>query len=177
MAAILVLLAAFVVIFSVRPNLVDQWAFPQTFTLVVQRFQGEIFAAAFLLTWVFLRFVLSIRQPFQPNVLNHWRIATIYFGVSGAAYLAGLLTGGGKAVYPINCAMLAAQFACFIAWFRLMRRSGEQAPAFPRLSPDQVQTVEQYNRELLRTVRSLPGEISGRPTENQHIPLHRARLY
>jgi hypothetical protein len=175
MAAVLVLLAALVAVCTFRANLVAQWAFPQTIVVVVQRYQSEIFAAAFLLTWIFLHSVLSIRQPFRRNVLNHWRIATIYFGVSGAAYLAGLITGGGTAVFPINCAMLAMHLACFFAWFRLMRRSGEVLPAFRRLSPDQVEAVEHYNRELLQTVTALPGEISARQTENRDTPLHRAR--
>jgi hypothetical protein len=176
MAMALVLLAALITVFIFRPNLVDQWAFPQTIVVVVVRFQTQIFAGAFALTWIFLRFVLSIRQPFRPNVLTHWSIATIYFGASAAAYLAGLLIGGGTAVFPINCAMLAIHLACFFAWFRFMRRSGEELPAFGRLSPDQVATVEQYNRELLRTVRSLPSEISARQAENRDILLHRARL-
>ena len=170
MAAVFVLLAGLIAVFTVRPNLVGQWGFPQTIVVAVLRFQTEVFAGAFLLTWFFLRFVLSIRQPFRPNILIHWRIATIYFGASGAAYLADLVVGVGKAVYPINCAMLAAQLACFIAWFRLMRRSGEELPAFRRLSPDQVVAVESYNRTLLETITSLPGEISARRAENRDIP-------
>ena len=175
LATVLVVLAALVTVFTVQPNLVDQWAFPQTIVLVVQRYQSEIFAGAFLLTWIFLRFVLSIRQPFRPNVLTHWTIATVYFGASGAAYLAILLTGGGTLVFPINSAMLAVNLGCFIAWFRLMRRSGEELPAFQRLSSDEIQAVERYNRALLETVTSLPGEISARQAENRDIPLHRAR--
>lgn len=176
MAAVLVLVAALLTVFTFRPNLVGQWAFPQTIGLVVQRFQSEIFAAAFVLTWMFLRLVLSIRQPFQANVLNHWRIATIYFGVSGASNLALLFVGGVIAELLINSAMLTAQLGCFVAWFVLMRASGEKLPTFRRLSPDQVRAVEQYNRALLETVTSLPGEISDRQAENQDIPLHRAPL-
>jgi hypothetical protein len=175
MAAILVLLATFVAVFTFRPNLAAQWAFPQTIVVVVLRYQGEIFGGALVLTWIFLRFVLSIRQPFRPNVLTHWTIATVYFGASGAAYLAILLTGGGNVILPIACAMLTVDLACFVAWFRLMRRSGEELPAFRRLSPDQVEAVEHYNRELMETVRSLPGEISARQAENQDTPLHQAR--
>jgi len=175
LAAGVVLISALAAVFTFRPNLVDQWAFPQTIVVVVQRFQSEIFAAALALTWIFLRFVLSIRQPFRPNVLTHWRIATTYFGVSGVVGLIVLFTGGGLVLYPINSALLAIQLGCFAAWFFLMRRSGEELPAFRRLSPDQVQTVEQYNRELLRTVTSLPGEISARQAENRDTPLHRLR--
>lgn len=176
MASILVLLAALVSIFSFHPNIAGQWEFPQTIAFVVLRFEGEIFAGVLVLTWIFLRFVLSIRQPFRPNVLTHWTIATIYFGVSGAGLLIILCTGGGTIVFPINCVVLATQLICLATWFRLMRRSGEELPAFPRLSPAQVEAVEDYNRELLRTVMSLPGEISGRQAGNRDIPLHRARL-
>jgi hypothetical protein len=176
MAAVLMLLATLLAVFTFRSNLVDQWAIPRTIVLVIQRYLGEIVAAVFALTWIFLRFVLSIRQPFQPNVWNHWRIATIYFGVSGAAHLVALSTGRTMAILLINSAMLAAQLVCFLAWCHVMRRSGEELPAFQRLSPDQVQTVEQYNRELLGTVRSLPGEISVRQAENRDTPLHRGRL-
>ena len=175
LAASVVLIAALVTVFTFRPNLVDKWVLPQTVVEVIHRFQSEILAGALALTWIFLRFVLSIRQPFQPNVLNHWRIATIYFGVSGVAYLLILLSEGGKAVIPINCAMLALDIACFVAWFRVMRRSGEELPAFRRLTPQQVQAVEKYNSELLGTVRSLPAEISARQAENRDTPLHRAR--
>ena len=175
MAAVLVLLAGLVAMFTFRPNLANQWAFPQTVVMVVQRFQSEILAAALVLTWIFLRFVLSIRQPFRPNVWTHWSIATIYFGVSGAAYWAGLLTGGGLALLPINTVMLATHLVCFLAWIRFMQRAGEELPAFSRLSPDQVQAVESYNRDLLRAVRSLPDQISARQAENRDIPVHRAR--
>ena len=167
-------LAALVAIFSVRPNIASQWAFPQTIVVVVLRYQGEIFAGAFLLTWIFLRFVLIIRQPFRPNVVTHWTIATIYFGANGVSYLAVLLSGGGHAVFPINCAMLAVQIGCFAAWYKCMRRSGEALPAYPKLTPDQVRAVEIYDRELLETVRSLPGEVSGQPAADRDIPLHRA---
>jgi hypothetical protein len=175
LATVLVLIAAPVTVFAFRPNLVAEWAFPHTMVVVIQRYQSEIFAAAFLLTWIFLHTMLSIRQPFRPNVLNHWRIATIYFGVSGAAYLATLRSGLGTAVFPINCAMLALDIGCFVAWFCLMRRSGEELPAFQRLSSHQVQAVEQYNRALLETVTSLPAEIAARQAENRDIPLRRAR--
>ncbi len=162
MASFLVILAALVAIFSFRPAIAPQWAFPQTLPLVILRFQGEILGGAFILTWFFLRYVLSIRQPFRPNVLTHWTIATVYFGTIGVMYLAVLLEHGGNAIFPINIAMQVLQIGCFLAWMRFMRRSGEELPAFQRLSPHQIQAVEDYNQELLRTVRSLPSEISPR---------------
>jgi hypothetical protein len=174
MAAVLVLLATLLTVFTFRPNLVDQWVLPRTIALVIERYQSEILAGALVLTWLFLRFVLSIRQPFQPNVLNHWRVAALYFGVGGAADLAVLLTGRIVATVTINSVMLVAQTLCFVAWFRLLRASGEELPPFRRLSPDQVKAVDRYNRELLETVRSLPGEISARQEENRGTPLRRS---
>jgi hypothetical protein len=177
LAGTLTALAGLVAVLTASPDIARQWKFPQTVTVVVLRFEGEIFAGALVLTWIFLRFVLSIRQPFRPNVLTHWTIATVYFGVSGLAYLAILLRGAGAAVvYPVNCAMLAIQLGCFIAWFCLMRRAGEEFPAFPHLSPAQVRAVENYNRELMEAVTSLPDQISARQAENRDIPLHRAPL-
>jgi hypothetical protein len=178
LAAGVVFIAALIAAFTFRPNLANQWGFPQTVVLVVLRFQNEIFAAALALTWVFLRYVLSIRQPFQPNILRHWGIATIYFGAAAAANLAILVSGGGApAVFPINSALLAVHLICFLAWFRLMRRSGEKLPPFQRLLPDEVQAVERYNRELMETVTSLPGQISARQSGNPNTPLRRARLH
>lgn len=175
MAAILVLLAGLIAVVSLRPHLAGLWSFPVETLIVTQRFQHEILAGAFVLTWIFLRFVLSIRQPFRPNVLTHWTIATVYFGAAGAAYLVMEIVKGHTTAYPINGAMLAIQLGCFLAWLRFMQRSGEELPRFRRLTSDQVLAVEQYNRDLLGTVTSLPAEISGRRAENRDIPLHRAR--
>jgi hypothetical protein len=177
MAGVFVLMAGLITAFTFRPHLVNQWAFPQTIVVVVQRFQSEILAGVFLLTWIFLHSILSIRQPFRPNVLNHWRLTTIYFGVSGAIGLLIQLSGGGVAVFPINSGLLAIHLACFLAWFHVMRRAGEKLPLFVRLLPDQVAAVERYNRTLLETVTSLPAEILARQAENQDTPLRRARSH
>jgi hypothetical protein len=166
LASILVLFAGVAAVSLFRPDLAAQWVFPQTMVTVTRRFQGEIFAAVFLFAWIFFRYVLSIQQPFRPNILNHWRIATIYFGVSGAHALATLIAGRGAVVYPINSIMLAADIGCFVAWTCLMSRSGEQLPLFQRLSPSEIDAVERHHQELLETVTSLPRAISNRLTEN-----------
>jgi hypothetical protein len=172
MAVAFLLLATLVAASNFRPDLARLGRLPVAVVVQVTRFQGEIFAGAFFLTWVFLR-LLSIKQPFRPNVVAHWKIATVYFAVSGVSDLA-LANAGHKAVYMIACAMLAAQTACFLAWFRALRRCGEAPPAFARLSLEQVRAVEDYNRELLRTVTSLPAQISARQAENPDTPGHRA---
>jgi len=171
LGGLLILIAAIVSAGSFKSSLTNQWAL----LTVINRFQGEIFAALFLFAWVFFRYVLSIDQPFRPNVLNHWRIATLYFGISGMHALAILIAGRGPSTRPINCAMLAADIGCFVAWIRLMRRSGEELPWFYRLSPAEIEAVRRQNDELLDTLTSLPREISARVTENLSIPSHRAR--
>lgn len=173
MAAAFIVLAALVAASNFRPDLARLGRLPVVVVEEAVRFQSEIFAGAFILTWIFLR-LLSIKQPFRPNVLTHWRIATVYFTLSGLGNLA-LASGSQRGVYLVNCAMLAGQMACFLAWFRCLRRSGEQLPVFPRLSLDQVQAVEDYNRELLRTVTSLPAQISARQAENPDTPVRRAQ--
>jgi hypothetical protein len=174
MAGAFILLAAFMAASNFRPDLASLARLPVAGVEQVMRFQGEIFAGALMLTWVFLR-LLSIRQPFRPNIVVHWKITTIYFAVSGIADLV-VMSESNRSLYPISCAMLAGQMACFLAWFRHLRRSGEQLPAFPRLSLEQVQAVEDYNRELLRTVTSLPAQISARQVENPDTPARRAQL-
>ncbi|HEX5227981.1 MAG TPA: hypothetical protein VFW44_09735 [Bryobacteraceae bacterium] len=167
MAAVLVVVAGLVAVFTFRPDFAGLRGYPVETMIVVQRFQHEILAGVLILTWIFLRFVLSIRQPFRPNVLTHWTIATVYFGAAGAAYLASDLTTGPAAVYLISSVMLAIQLGCLVAWTYKIGRSGENLPPFARLSPDQATAAENYNRELLGTVTSLPAEISARQTERR----------
>ncbi len=166
LASFLLVLAAVIAASIFQPDLTAQWVLPQTIVTVIRRFQGEIFATVSLLAWIFFRYVLNIRQPFRPIVLNHWRIATVYFGVSGANALAILIAGRGPVIYLINSAMLAADIGCLICWIALIRRSGEELPEFQMLSPDEIEAVDRRSRELLETLRSLPREISGRLTEN-----------
>jgi hypothetical protein len=174
MAATFVLLAALVAASSFRPDWARLARLPVARVEEVMRFQGEIFAGALILTWIFLR-LLSIKQPFRPNVLMHWRILTIYFAVSGLAHFL-LLRIGTKATTPIGAAMLAGEMACFLAWWRCLRRAGERIPEFPRLSQAQVRAVEDYNRELLTAVTSLPAQIAARQAENRGTPARRAPL-
>jgi len=172
LATFLVLLVAIVSASSFKPDHhPGQWAL----LTGINRYQGEIFAGVFLFAWTFFRYVLNIKQPFRPNILNHWRIATVYFGISGAHALAILIVKRRPIIYPLNCAMLAADIGCFIAWMWLMRRSGEQLPWFYRLSPAEIEAVERHNDDLLDTVRLLPREIAGRLGENLGIPSHRVR--
>lgn len=166
MAAGLILLAASVTVLTYSPHLVSGWGFPFRALVLIQRFQSEMFAAGLVFVWLLLRVVLTIRHPFRPNVLAHWTITTAYFGVSGVVAALILIIGRGKWVLPLNIALLLTQLGCFIGWLRHMRKSGEEMPAFPRVSPDQVEAIEAYNRELIDAVKSLPAQISARQAEN-----------
>lgn len=154
MAVVLVLLAGLFAVLVVRPSFTGWRQFPVNTVFEIERIQHEVFAGVFLLTWIFLQFVLSNRQPFRPNVLTHWTIATVYFVGAGAGYLVSDLSSGFATAYPISSAIFAIQLGCLVAWFFRMRRSGEQMPQFARLSPDQVAAVENYHQELLGTVSS-----------------------
>ena len=166
LASVLITLGGVAALGILSPQTAARWVFPQTATEIGQNYQGEILAALFVLTWCFFRYVITLHQPFRHNVLTHWRLATFYFAVGGLQALAVLLTGGGAAVHPINSAMLAADIVCFSAWIRSMRSSGEELPAFERLSPAEIEAVERQHQDLMDTVKSLPREVSARLTEN-----------
>ena len=139
-----------------------EWEFPQTLAVLIKRFQSDIFAAVFVFAWIVLRYILRIERPFRPNVLNHWRIATAYFGVSGVASLLVLVTGGGTVVFPINTGMLALDLICLSLWLRVMRRSGESEPWNARLTPEETKNIQRHHDELTDLLTSLPRELASR---------------
>jgi hypothetical protein len=150
---------AALLVWSYEPHLASQWAFPQTLMLVMKRFQSEITAAVFIGLWLFLRHLMQARPAWRPNVLNHWRIATVYFGIGGLTSLAVLIAGGGKWVNPINCLMLAVDLGCLLTWTRCFSRAGETLPATPHLSEIEIQEIRERNEEIFKLVMSLPAEI------------------
>ena len=165
LAGILILLAGFLAVFTFRPNLVHQWGVPADDSANYPALSGRD-----LFRRLPSHLDLPALCPEHPATLPAQCLDPLDYRddllrASGAGYLAALLAGAGKVVLPINCAMLAVDIGCFVAWFWLMRRSGEEPPDFRRLSLDQVEAVERYNRTLLETVRSLPGEISARQAE------------
>jgi hypothetical protein len=143
-----------------RPNLCEQWGFPQTLALVLKQYEGETFASIFLLMWFFVRFVLDNQRPFRPNVIWHWKLLSAYFSVGAMGSVAVLMTGGGDAVFPINCGMLGLDLIFLFTWMRVMRRQGEELPWFERLSKEEILEARSRREELLDLVKSLPVEIS-----------------
>jgi hypothetical protein len=144
-----------------------EWSFPQTLVLVLKRFQSEICALVFAALWIFFRYVIGSRNEWRPNVLCHWRILTIYFCVGGITSLAVLRLGGGSWVYPINCVMLSGDLGCLFAWTWSFRSAGELLPPAPFLSEVEMQEIRDSDLELLRTVSSLPAEISRRAADSR----------
>jgi len=139
-----------------------EWSWPQTLAMVLRQFQGEILGAAFLLLWLVLRYAMKVDRFLSPNVLRHWRLSTAYFAATGLNALAILASGGGRAVHPINTALLAVDLACSLLWLRLTE-AGECELQFPKFSPEEIKLIEEREQEFHEAVRSLPGKIAGRP--------------
>lgn len=142
--------------------------FPQTLALTAKRFQSEVTAAVFLGLWVFFRWIVKKDETrWRQNVLWHWRIATVYFAIGGITSLGVLLSGGGRAVYPINCAMLLGDLACLSLWFAYIRAEGEAITPPAYMSDREIAWIKQRDRDLVRTVAGLPGEISQQLTKSR----------
>jgi len=134
LAAVLTILAALFTISTFRPDISAQLGFPQTGVIMLQRFETTALCLILLLTRFTLLKFLNIQPPIRSNVLNHWSILTIYFGISALASGASVLVGGGRAILPVNATMLAADLTCFLIWIRTFQRSGETIPDLPDLS-------------------------------------------
>jgi hypothetical protein len=149
-------------VFSWRPDLSQQWGFPQTYVVIALEIEGEIYPLVFLLLWLFINYILSNQQPFRPNVRWHWVLSMIYFATSGIASFLVLATGGGSKVFPINCGMLAADIACLGTWLAVLRRSGEMVPYYRRMSAEEIEEVKARNRDLNEFLKLLSRDVSGR---------------
>jgi hypothetical protein len=134
LAGVLTILAALIAIATFRPDLNAQLGFPQTGVILLQRFETTALCLILLLTRFTLLKFLNIQPPIRSNVLNHWSILTLYFGISALASAAAVLVGGGRAILPVNATMLAADLTCFLIWIRTFQRSGETIPDLPDLS-------------------------------------------
>ena len=129
-------LAALVAVATFRPDLGAQLGFPQTSVIVLQRFETTALCIILLLTRFTLLKLLNVQPPIRSNVVNHWSILTLYFGISSLASAATILVGGGRAILPINVTMLAADLVCFMIWIRSFQESGEIIPTSPVTSAE-----------------------------------------
>lgn len=164
LAAALAVIGALIAL-AYEPHL--QWSFPQTVALVIKRFESQITAVVFIGVWLFFRHVIQSRAAWRSNVLNHWRITTVYFAIGGITSLAVLVSGGGKWVYAINCVMLIGDLGCLFAWTWCFRRAGERLAPKPYMSEIEIQEIREREFELLTTVSQLPAEISRRLADSR----------
>jgi hypothetical protein len=136
LAGVLSTLAVLITIATFRPDLSAQLGFPQTTVIRLQRFETTALCIILLLTRFTLLKFLNVQPPIRSNVLNHWSILTLYFGISTLASAATILVGGGRAVLPVNVTMLAADLVCFMIWIRSFQKSGEVIPTPPASSAE-----------------------------------------
>jgi hypothetical protein len=138
LAGVMTILAGLVTIATFRPDVSAQLGFPQTGVIILQRFETTALCLILLLTRFILLKFLNIRPPIRSNVLNHWSILTLYFGISALTSATTILVGGGRAILPVNVTMLAADLACFLIWIRTFQKSGETIPDLPAISAEDV---------------------------------------
>jgi hypothetical protein len=148
LAGVLTILAAVIAIATFRPDLNAQLGFPQTGVILLQRFETTALCLILLLTRFTLLKFLNIQPPIRTNVLNHWSILTLYFGISALASAATVLVGGGRAILPVNATMLAADLTCLLIWIYTFQRSGETIPELP----DPSTADAAYHQEVKKAV-------------------------
>jgi hypothetical protein len=142
------------------PAVAAGWGYPQqTAFMIMTQYENEIIALLLAGIWLFFH-LLKVTPQYRRNLLIHWRIATLYFLVSCASMLAALWTGIGETVHPINAAMLVADLVLVVAWATLLNRRGEELPELPRLSPAEIEALEQKDAALTRFITQLPGQIA-----------------
>jgi hypothetical protein len=134
LAAVLMVMAALISIATFRPDISSQLGFPQTGVILLQRFETMALCLVLLLTRFTLLKFLNIRPPIRPNVLTHWTLLTLYFGISALSSTATILIGGGRSVLPVNVAMLACDLVCLSLWIAEFRKTGETVPEVAPIS-------------------------------------------
>jgi hypothetical protein len=158
LAGVLTIVAALIAIATFRPDLNAQLGFPQTSVIMLQRFETTALCLILLLTRFTLLKFLNIQPPIRSNVLNHWSILTLYFGISAFSSAATILVGGGRAILPVNITMLSADLACFLIWIRTFQRSGETIPDLPATSAEDAAYHQVMKNAVLDEVERLVEE-------------------
>jgi len=155
LASVLVVLTGLVSIAAVRPAS-GAWKYPWTLTFYIHQFETTVLAVSLVLMWWFLTRFMSLTPTVRGNVALHWRLLTIYFGVSGFVALVSVVRGVG-ALPILNVAMLAADLACFLAWIRGLTRPGEVPPPSV-LSPEEAAVRRMLRQTILQRVKEARSE-------------------
>ena len=137
LAAVLTIMAALISIATFRPDISSQLGFPQTSVILLQRFETTALCLVLLLTRFTLLKFLNIRPPIRSNVLTHWTLLTLYFGISALSSAATILIGGGRSILPVNVAMLACDLVCLSMWIAEFRKTGETVPEVAPISTEE----------------------------------------
>jgi len=145
LVGVLSIIASLVSIATFRPDISAQLGFPQTGVIVFQRFETTALCLVSLLTRFTLFKFLNIRPPIRSNVLTHWTLLTLYFGISALSSGAAICVGGGPSILPLNVAMLACDLLCLSMWIRAFRKVGETVPSVAPISAG-----EQAYHQLLK---------------------------
>jgi hypothetical protein len=150
LASALLALTGLASIAAVRPA-GGFWQYPQTLAVYVRQFETTVLAISLILMWWFLTRFMSLTPTVRGNVAVHWRILTIYFGISGIAGLVWIVwgpTAGGA----VNIPMLAGDLACFLAWIRGFNQLGELPPP-GILSPEEAAVKRMLRQTILQHVK------------------------
>jgi hypothetical protein len=134
LATVLTIMASLISIATFRPDISSQLGFPQTSVILLQRFETTALCLVLLLTRFTLLKFLNIRPPICSNVLTHWTLLTLYFGISALSSAATILIGGGRSILPVNVVMLACELVCLSIWIAEFRKTGETVPEVAPIS-------------------------------------------
>jgi hypothetical protein len=137
LAAVLTIVATLISIATFRPDISSQLGLPQTGVILLQRFEATALCLILLLTRFTLLKFLNVRPPIRSNILMHWTLLTLYFGISALSSAATILIGGGPSVLPVNVTMLAGDLVCLMIWTAGFRKSGETVPEVAQISAEE----------------------------------------
>ena len=138
-------------------------SYPQGPIVSIGRCETAALALAFTVVWWLFRKFLGANPPMPSNVVTHWKLLTVYFGIDAIGSADLLLPGSFTVRIAENIGVLAAETACIVAWVLLFSRAGETIPVRPRKYTDeQIAEILRRDAELHQFVTELPGEISDR---------------
>ncbi len=163
LASILLALTGLVSIAAVRP-VSGAWQYPQTWAVYVHQFETTVLAISLVLMWWFLTRFMSLTPTVGGNLAVHWRILTIYFGISGLVALVSTV-GGATRLGSLNIAMLVGDLVCFMAWLGGLKQFGETPP--PQiLSPEEAALRRMLRQTILQSVKETGREQVESVSEN-----------
>lgn len=122
--------------------------------LAAVRYQGEIFALAFVGVYFFFRSVIVTDAPWRRNVSLHAKTATTYFAISGSASFIALFMDRPRSISLVNAGLLVFDFGCLLSWMRL-NAAGEGFPARFKLTPPEIAAAVAHEEELFATLSGL----------------------